>query len=153
MSIIIKDLSGKVEPTDTFTYKDLDLGFLSGKRGEFDITDLDSIRAAITIIFSTKKGTRILDPNFGSELDQFLFAPITELNGSLLEQEIRETLKQEPRVVIRDVVIYVDKPNGTYNVAIMFTVPTLSNKVLDIQFQLNKEDGITISAKRVHSNN
>jgi phage baseplate assembly protein W len=71
----------------------------------------DDIAQSIKIILSTRKGERVMRPEFGSELYAFLF----ENDGYTLRSRIAGTVKDaldlwEPRV--EDVDVSVDFPNG-----------------------------------------
>jgi phage baseplate assembly protein W len=71
----------------------------------------DDIAQSIRIILSTRKGERVMRPEFGSGLHAFLF----ENDGYTLRSRIADAVKDalelwEPRVT--DVDVSVDFPNG-----------------------------------------
>ena len=90
----------------SFKYKDFRFGL------EFDLTrrdfvvetDLQAIQNSIKNIFLWKKGERIIQPNFGSDVHKILFQPITNATAKNLAMEIRSSLETwEPRIKINEV--------------------------------------------------
>jgi Phage baseplate assembly protein W len=83
-------------------------------------------------IFSWILGERILNPEFGSKLQYYLYEGITDQNVELIMAEIRGLcVRWEPRVNIISVV-NVSDPNDTENntvqLDIKFTIPGLSEE-------------------------
>jgi phage baseplate assembly protein W len=63
-----------------------------------------SVRQSIEIILSTRKGERVMRPDFGCDLDRLLFAPNNGATQALAEFEVREALVAwEPRIEVLDV--------------------------------------------------
>lgn len=144
MSILIKDLSLKNATGGNFTYRDIDLNKnASSPSNQIHADDIFAIKNAIINILTIKKGSRILDPTFGSDLDEYLFEPITIQNAQMLGEEIEENLQQEPRIFVQDVEIIVNKAEGTYNIELFFDIPTLTLR--DITMQLNLQQNVGIS--------
>jgi len=64
----------------------------------------DSVREAIVIILSTRKGERLMRPDFGCNLDQLLFGPNDGTTRATAVFEAREALEAwEPRIEVLDV--------------------------------------------------
>lgn len=83
-------------------------------------------------IFTWKRGERILNPDFGSRLQLYLYEGLTEANREQIVAEVRGIcLKWEPRInvvrvtPVRDVSIDED---NTVQLDIVFTIPSLSDK-------------------------
>ena len=63
-----------------------------------------SVRQSIEIILSTRKGERVMRPDFGCDLDRLLFAPNNGATQALAEFEVREALVAwEPRIELLDI--------------------------------------------------
>jgi phage baseplate assembly protein W len=72
-----------------------------------------SVRQSIGIILSTRKGERVMRPEFGCDLDRFLFAPNTGATQALAAFEVAEALKfWEPRIEVLDVKAQAGGDNG-----------------------------------------
>ena len=84
-------------------------GGISMVRGERDIEE------SINIILSTPKGERVLRPEFGSSLHEFVFAPNNATTAGLLAYHVREALlRWEPRIEIREIDVQPDLLEPSY---------------------------------------
>lgn len=64
----------------------------------------DSIRESVIIIITTAKGERVMRPNFGCELNEFVFAQNNTSTAGLIQFYVKEALlKWEPRIEVLDV--------------------------------------------------
>lgn len=71
--------------------------------------DIEAVKGAIKNIFTWNKGERILNPEFGANLRQYLYEGLTDLTKQQIQAEIEFSLKTfEPRVEI-------DKITGDIN--------------------------------------
>lgn len=48
----------------------------------------------------TRKGERVMMPNFGSIVHEMIFEPLTPEVKSIIEEDIRSIIEQEPRVTL-----------------------------------------------------
>ena len=151
MSIVIRDLNFKTDKAKSYTYQDLDVYQLEGTRNELALSDFDAIRNSINNIFFIKKGTRILDPEFGSDLDFFLFEQINRENAQLLGEAVEEMLTQEPRILVDVIDVQIDSVNNQYIVDVFFAVPTLTNDILNASYVLSRDSGVVINSTKVHN--
>ena len=63
------------------------------------VYDLDSIYQSIGNILSTRKGTRLFLPEFGSNIEDLLFEPMDDITASKLYDFVIEAIERwEPRV-------------------------------------------------------
>lgn len=64
----------------------------------------EDIRESILIILRTAKGERLMRPDFGCGINNYVFSSINTLNISRMENEVREALVQwEPRIELLEV--------------------------------------------------
>ncbi len=69
----------------------------------------DSIRESILIILRTTKGERLMRPDFGCGIYDFVFHPINATTLRILATEVEEALlKFEPRIDVNRVKVYPD---------------------------------------------
>ena len=100
-------------------------------------TDEQAIKNSLNNIFSTKRGEKILNPEFGSSLEMFLFEPITPFIAKSIGDTILQNIrKYEPRIVINNVNVYPRPDENMYIVKIYYSNMNLNN-VMNIT--LNKE--------------
>jgi phage baseplate assembly protein W len=91
--------------------------------------DEEAIYNSIRNIFNTKKGQKILSPEFGLDLEQYLFENVSEENADILGKTIYEELSfYEPRIIVDNVNIIALPDNNEYQITIAVTIPTLNNK-------------------------
>lgn len=63
--------------------------------------NIEAVKNSMRNIFTTKRGEKVLSPNFGCSLEQFLFEPVTQLGGKSIGDTIYNGITQfEPRVEV-----------------------------------------------------
>jgi hypothetical protein len=92
--------------------------------------DTKAIYNSIHNVFNTKKGQKILNPNFGLDLEQYLFDNISKENGDIIGTTILEELPlYEPRIKVNSVDVLARPDWNEYVVDISITIPSLNNQV------------------------
>ncbi len=123
-----------------FTYSDLqvDLKFDNIQQTQLNSTlktkdlvanyDLGAIKNSIINFFTSFPGDKILNPEFGLNLNQFLFMPITVDTAQNIGDTIKNQLYfQEPRVKLKKLNIVADAENNQYNMTMILEVPFINN--------------------------
>lgn len=89
----------------------------------------DDIAEAIKIIVLTTKGERIMRPDFGSGIEQFIFESNDATTLQLIQNEVFEAIiKWEPRVHEVEVEVVSDQyQQNQLNIHIQYTVRTTNN--------------------------
>ena len=73
---------------------------------------------AIQVILSTAKGERMMRPDFGSSIHDFVFAPFNATTAGLLSYHVQDALARwEPRIEVSDVDVGRD-PNDSSHILI-----------------------------------
>jgi len=88
------------------------------------------IKEAIWIILSTAKGERLMRPDFGCGIHDYVFASINTTNLALIESSVREALTLwEPRIELTDVKVSTEKiDEGKLMINIDYKVRTTNNQ-------------------------
>ena len=74
----------------------------------------EDIREAIWIILSTARGERLMRPDFGCGIHQFIFAPNDTRTAGLVRFHVEEALTRwEPRIELREVTVQADPRDPT----------------------------------------
>ncbi|HEV7607372.1 MAG TPA: GPW/gp25 family protein [Steroidobacteraceae bacterium] len=88
----------------------LGAGWAFGVRARNDARDVElaeheeDVRQAVRIILETGRGERVMRPDFGAGLDDFLFEPLNGTTCALLKQRVEEALiTWEPRIRVETV--------------------------------------------------
>jgi phage baseplate assembly protein W len=70
----------------------------------------EDISEAIIIILGTSKGDRVMQPDFGCDLDQFVFTTLNGQTKGMIEESVREALIMwEPRIEVKSVNVSQDE--------------------------------------------
>lgn len=95
-----------------------------------EVSAEDDIRQAVDIILSTKKGERIMHPEFGCQIHDFMFGTVDYTSLSLMEQSVRDALiRWEPRIRDNEVkVVSSSETEGVLLVHIGYTVRSTNNR-------------------------
>lgn len=71
----------------------------------------EDVREAITIVLGTNPGERVMRPDFGAGLNQFVFEPVTPGTLARVEARVRDSLiTWEPRIDLDQVQVAADGP-------------------------------------------
>ena len=82
---------------------------VDGSGGMSMIGGEKDIEESIKIVLSTPKGERMMRPEFGSSIHEFVFAPNDATTAGLLAYHVREALlRWEPRIEIIEIDVQPD---------------------------------------------
>lgn len=136
-----------------FVYQDLHLDFKTNgsysqvfaKADEGNDIKVDydesAIRNSLRNLFNTRPGQRFLFPEYGLDLYQFVFEPISENNAQLIGERIVRSIElYEPRVILRECKIEAVPDDNVYEITIIVQFPVFNtlaslNSKLDIRNQ------------------
>lgn len=77
-------------------YSDLVLKGKFGNRQK--LYDIDLVKLDLLNHFYTRRGERVMLPDFGTIIWDMLFEPYTDINLSIIKDDIEKVIKTEPRV-------------------------------------------------------
>lgn len=89
-----------------------------------------SIKESILIILGTRKGERVMRPDFGCGINELVFSPNNSQTATLIAFHIKEALMMwEPRIDVLDVNAYPDEEEkNKINIDIEYMVKTTNTK-------------------------
>lgn len=135
MSSLKIDLSITTNDLSTYVYRDIAPEFTINQTAK-DINsndDYTAIEGGIVNLFTFKRGQRIINPEFGNSLDQYLYESVNDLTANKIGNEIYNMFdKWEPRVQITNISIAPKPDDNSYFISISYTVPTLSKKIIKL---------------------
>lgn len=106
--------------------------------------DVQAIRNSLYNIFSTKKGEKILTPEFGSSLEQFLFENVSPFIGKVIGDNILSALETfEPRIQVLSVRVFPKPDDNQYSIQVVFKFINI-NKESSLNLLLSKNGQIII---------
>lgn len=97
--------------------------------------DSDAIRQSIFNIINTVKGSRPLNPEFGCNMNLYLFEAYNEETAMRIGQDIRRNISNEPRIVPLKIDVVMDDENGSYEVNVVYSIKA-TRTVDSINFRL-----------------
>lgn len=81
-------------------------GFSStNKKGSFKLYDDMLIKTDILNAFNTRKGERVMNPNYGTIIWNSLFEPMTDDIKLAIQNDIKSILNAEPRISTKGVIV------------------------------------------------
>lgn len=83
-----------------------------------------NVRESICIILRTRPGERLLVPEFGCGLDQYLFEPLNIATLRLIQEQVKRSLQRwEPRITLDDVIVAANPDNNrAVDISIVYTL-------------------------------
>ena len=89
--------------------------------------DSDAIRNSLFNIFTTRKGQKVLSPNFGGSFEPFLFEEVTDIKAKLLGNYILEAAALEPRIEVISVQVMPMPDQHQYYVLFRYKLLNIGN--------------------------
>lgn len=81
------------------------------------------IARSIEVIVQTIRGTRVMQPTFGCNLQPFLMENINLQNSELIKKIIREAITlHEPRIILEDLTLFEKPLNGQLEITVFYRV-------------------------------
>jgi phage baseplate assembly protein W len=138
---------------DDITYTDLHLDIKmsvavgtrlkSGVSNDIKVSfDESAIANSIFNCINTKPNEKVLDPNFGMNLDKFLFEPMSETNGDYIGRYVLNRLSGlEKRINISKILVNVLFDENIYRISVFYDIPSLNKQTsTDIVLKSNVQD-------------
>lgn len=92
--------------------------------------DLAAILNSLNNLFNTIPGQRFLLPEYGLNLVQYLFGPVSKKYGDIIGNNILDSIKRwEPRVNVTKVLINALPEQNEYDIALALYVPAFKQYV------------------------
>lgn len=84
----------------------------------------DKVRQSIRLILGTRRGERVMRPDFGAGLEDFLFEPVTTTTSALVRHRVELALvRWEPRIDVEEVRVEApDRRLGRLDITIWYRV-------------------------------
>jgi phage baseplate assembly protein W len=92
--------------------------------------DESAIRNSLQNLFNTRPGQRFLFPNYGLDLNEFVFESATEDNARLIGEKIANAIyNYEPRVTLKRCIVIPDPDNNVFDVTVIVEIPLFSTEL------------------------
>ena len=103
--------------------------FTRGENGVTMVDDEEDIRQSLIILLSTTRGERIMQPDYGANMEELLFEPLTVSLAKRISTHIEKAiLFYEPRIKTNDISFRLDKESGLVEITIEYTIIATNNR-------------------------
>lgn len=108
---------------------------VGGSPFKSNYTTSNQIKSNVVTYFSTKKGERFLNPNYGSNISNYLFDPITNNTAGNIEQLIKDELALNfPQINLKEIEILQSIDEQQIVISLSYTVFNNEEDTLEINF-------------------
>lgn len=105
--------------------------------------DSNAILTSLKNILTTSPGEKLLNPQFGLDLRDYLFDSVTETKAFFIGQDILLGLAaQEPRVTLDEITVIAIPEDSSYEITLSLSIPSLKVYEISLKGILNN-DGYT----------
>lgn len=102
---------------------------------KLNYTTQEQIKSNLTIFFTTNKGERPLNPNYGGGLKNIVFEQLNSNTFDLVEKRIKDDLSLYfPEVKIKKLEVLENIDNNTLNIVLSYTVFNNEEDTVEINF-------------------
>lgn len=117
----------------------------SKSKGGVHITEgVEDIQKSLEILFTTTRGERVMRPDYGADLLQFLFEPLDTTMKTYVKELVRDAiLFHEPRIRLIDLELETVDEEGRLQMDLTYEVKG-SNSRFNFVFPHYKEEGSDI---------
>lgn len=122
-------------------YTDVDFAFRANPiTGDVSLKrDDQAIKQSVLNILLTNKGERPFDPNFGSNIRSLLFDNFDPIVGTLLDEEIRRTLRNyEPRIRVESVDINDASDRNAIDISVTVEIKSPRQTRTTVDFSIER---------------
>ena len=124
----------------TSIYSDVNIELNQQTDGDVEKNiELDAIHNSLANILSTRKGSRRMLPQFGTNLELLLFEPMDSLTSKKIGTTILSGIEAwEDRIVIDNINVNADYDNLQYNVDISYHIKNQGSNIIVVSFILRQ---------------
>jgi hypothetical protein len=113
------------------------------ERGSDTVNMLEAeqdIKSSLEILLSTALGERVMEPEYGCNLDKLIFEPMDTTFSTFITEQIRSAiLENEPRVVLDTVDYFTNNLDGRIDISVNYTIiSTNTRSNLVFPFYINE---------------
>jgi len=120
-------------------FKDISMTFQSNPLNDdlIALKNANAIARSVRNIVMTIPGERFFQPSFGSGVNRVLFNNMDEISASILEDEIRNSIRNyEPRVRLRSLKVQANFDNNAFDTVITYDIIGADVPAQQLQFAL-----------------
>lgn len=89
----------------------------------YTLTDIDIVKQDLLNTFHTPKGDRVMLPDFGSRIPEYMFDPFDDLTKQNIIEDAKNVIESDPRVQLQSIDV-IEFEYGLRIEAILLFVPS-----------------------------
>ena len=109
-----------------------------GRKRKFTLTDTDLVIRDVLNSLLIRRGEKLGRPGYGTDLWALVFEPLNDQMVKDLQEELRNTIEQDPRVRFEDAQAYTH-PNGLLVELFITVLPTSEQQRLSLFFDQDQQ--------------
>ena len=129
--------------SNSYVYKDFDPQMIVNEDGNDvkAIYDINAIKNSLNNLFSYNKYERILNPEYGLDLKQFLYEPLTSNVLSGIGMEITNAINMwEPRISIENINVIPKYDDNEFEIELTYTCNNIRNKSFFFKYNVTNKN-------------
>lgn len=104
------------------------------------VYDIELIKRDLLNHFYTRKGARVMMPEYGSIIWDMMFEPLTPSNKELIYEDVKRIVNSDPRVEVENIKVQ-ESEHGIYVFVNMFYTPLNALGTLEVMFDRKYAEG------------
>lgn len=105
-------------------------GFSTFNRNKkFRVSDFELIKQDLYNHFQIRKGEKLMQPNFGSLVWNFLFEPMTEQTKTAITEDVKSVVGYDPRTKVSNVIVTQFEHGIQIEIELLYVTENLTDLV------------------------
>lgn len=105
----------------------------------YNLNDIDLVKQDLLNTFKTRKGERVMMPEFGSDIPAYLFDPFDDVTVDMIRDDATAVIDTDPRVRLEQLDV-IELEHGIRLEIVLYYEPTSTAEPLVIDFLQQDED-------------
>jgi Bacteriophage baseplate protein W len=111
------------------------------------VSDREDIKESLDILLSTSLGERVMQPNYGCNLDDYMFESLNNNLIGLIKHHVENSiLYYEPRIVVENIDVTAadstDLIEGRFTISVEYSIPETNSRFNYVyDYYLNEASG------------
>jgi phage baseplate assembly protein W len=105
----------------------------------YSLTNLDLVKRDLLNQFYTPIGQRVMLPNFGTNIFNYLFEPFDQTTVNLITEDATRIVQSDPRVSLMSINIYQEGQTLTIQMVLQFQPESITDNLF-VTFSLADQD-------------
>lgn len=107
----------------------------------YSLTNIELVKRDINNHFATPKGSRVMLPDFGTSIYEYLFDPFDEYTKNIIMEDAVNVISSEPRVKLVNIDVYQDEHALNIVLVLLFQPESITDNMF-VTFSLKNKDVI-----------